>query len=83
MFEANGYLKEKANFICSLESHEQTVKEVTKNEIENWNRLWKYQHLEFEKKIKDIEWEFLNNRYLYTWDGNHRLAAWTRVIKEG
>ena len=83
MFEADGYLKEKANFICSLESPEQTVREVTKNEIENWNRLWKYQHLEFEKKIKGTEWEFLSNRYLYTWDGNHRLAAWTRVIKEG
>ena len=56
MFEADGYLKEKANFICSLESPEQIVREVTKNEIENWNRLWKYQHLEFEKKIKGIQW---------------------------
>ena len=83
MFKAYDYLKGKANFICFLESLEQTVRDVTKNEIEIWNRLWKYQHLEFEKKIKGTEWEFLSNRYLYMWDGNHRLVAWTRVIKEG
>ena len=82
MFEANRYLKEKTNFICSLEFPKQTLREVTKNEIENWNCLWKHQHLEFEKKIKDTKWEFFSNSYFYTWDGNHHLAAWTHVIKE-
>ena len=74
MFEADGYLKKKANFIYSLESPEQSVREVTKNEIENWNCLWKYQHLDFEKNINGTEWEFLSNRYLYTWEISFKLA---------
>ena len=59
------------------------VQEITKIEIEGQDQLWKYQHFDFEQKIKGIEWEFLSNKYIHTWDGNHRLAAWTKVIKGG
>ena len=48
-----------------------------------WDKLWKKQHAEFEAKIKGTEWEDLSNKYLYTWDGNHCLTAWTKVIKQG
>ena len=48
-----------------------------------WDNICKKQPDEFETKIRGIEWEDLSNKYLYTWDGNHRLAAWTKVIKQG
>ena len=48
MFEADGYLKEKENFIFSLESPQQKVQEITKIEKEGWDQLWKYQHFDFE-----------------------------------
>lgn len=83
LFEADGYLKEKANFICSLESPNKEIVEIQKGEISEWNKLWQKQNARFEKDIKGTEWEFLSNKYLYTWDGNHRLAAWISVIKRG
>ena len=83
LFESDGYLKEKANFICSLQSPEQNFQEIQKGDMLAWDKLWKKQHVEFEAKIKGTEWEDLSNKYLYTWDGNRRLAAWTKVIKQG
>ena len=83
LFESDGYLKEKANFICSLQSPEQNFQEIQKVDMLAWDKIWKKQHDEFETTIRGTEWENLSNKYLYTWDGNHRLATWTKVIKQG
>ena len=59
------------------------MQEIQKGEIITWDKIWKKQHDEFEQQIKGTEWKDLNNKYLYTWDGYHRLVAWTKIIKQG
>ncbi len=59
------------------------TQEIQKGDMLAWDKIWKKQHDQFEKELKGTEWEDLSNKYLYTWDGNHRLAAWTKVIKQG
>ena len=81
LFEVDGYLKEKAKFICSLESPDCKIITISKGDMANWNKLWKKKHAQIEQQIRGTEWEFSSNKYLYRWDRNHRLAAWTKVIK--
>ena len=83
LFELDAYLKEKAKFICSLQSLEQNIQEIQKGDMLAWGKLQRKQHAGFEAKIRGTEREVLSNKYLYTWDGNHRLASWTKVIKQG
>ena len=73
LFELDGYLKEKSNFICSLQSPDDDTQEIQEGDMLAWDNIWKKQHDQFEKEIKGTEWEELSNKYLYTWDGNHRL----------
>ena len=80
LFETDGYLKEKENFIFSLESPNYEIVTIPKGDMADWNKLWQKQHAQFEKQIRETEWEFLSNKYLYTWNINHRQAAWTKVI---
>ena len=49
LFESDGYLKEKANFICSLQSPENESQEIQKGDMLSWDKIWKKQHSEFEK----------------------------------
>lgn len=71
LFESDGYLKEKANFICSLQSPKIQIQKIQKGDMLSWPKMWKKQHAAFEKEISGGEWEILSNKYLYIGDGNH------------
>jgi hypothetical protein len=54
---------------------------VTDTERQMWDPHWQQRDSEFESFLKaDNELEFMSGRFLYVWDGNHRLLAWTDHI---
>ncbi len=81
-FLIDGYYEPKGSFICSLDAPGFPSIEVDDTNKELWDPLWNTLNDEFENEIKDTCWADLSGKMLYTWDGNHRLAAWMGVLKE-
>jgi hypothetical protein len=68
-------------FYVSLTDEHGQGSEVTIGDKAQWNQHWQQRDPEFEELlISDPDLMFLSNRYLYVWDGSHRLLAWTNHI---
>jgi hypothetical protein len=73
-----------AVFYVSLTDERGGGMEVTAKDRENWDKHWQQRNREFETFLNaDSDLKFLSNRYLYVWDGNHRLLAWNDHINKG
>ena len=50
--------------------------------IDQWDPLWRQINEEFEAKIIDTCWKDLSKKLVYTWGGNHQLAAWMGILEK-
>jgi hypothetical protein len=65
--------------ICNEKGEEQSVKA---EDISNWGPHWTSVNEEFEAKLdSNPHLKFLSGRMFFVCDGNHRLKAWTGLIK--
>jgi hypothetical protein len=77
----HGYWDGAAVFYISLKDEHGNGSFVTDTERQMWDPHWQQRDSEFESFLKaDNELEFMSGRFLYVWDGNHRLLAWTDHI---
>ncbi|MCO5586765.1 hypothetical protein L7F22_040707 [Adiantum nelumboides] len=57
---------------------------ATANVIErvsnNWDPIWMKLNEDFERQLEDFGRGDVKGKMLYTWDGNHRLRAWSAEI---
>lgn len=81
-FIAEGYYEPKGSFICSVDAPGYPPVEVNDEITNQWDQLWKRCNEEFEQQIADTCWKDLSGKMFYTWDGNHRLAAWMGVLQK-
>ena len=69
-FLVEGYYEAKGSFICWEEALGFPSQDVSED-----------LRASFESEIAGTCWSDLLGKMLYTWDGNHRLSAWTGVLK--
>ena len=80
-FLVEGYYEPKGSFLCSIDAPGFPSQEVSDDMREGWDPIWKQFDAEFEEAISGTCWSNLSGKLLYTWDGNHRLSAWTGILK--
>jgi hypothetical protein len=77
----HGYRVGTVVFYVSLTDERGRGMEVRAKDRENWDKHWQQRDREFETFFNaNSDLKFLSNRYLYVWDGNHRLLAWNDHI---
>ena len=80
-FLVEGYFEPKGSFICSVDAPGFPSQDVTEEIMEGWDEIWKQKNETFENEIAGTCWAGISRKMLYTWDGNHRLYAWTGILK--
>ena len=80
-FLVEGCYEPKGSFICSVDAPGFPSQDVTEEITEGWDEIWKQKNETFENKIAGTCWAEISKKMLYTWDDNHRLYAWTRILK--
>jgi hypothetical protein len=79
----HGYREGAAAFYISLTDEHGKSSQVTDLDRAKWDRHWQQRDLEFEKSLnEDPDLQILSGKYLYVWDGNHRLLAWADHIEK-
>jgi hypothetical protein len=77
----HGYRDGAVVFYISLTDEHGNGSFVIDIDRQMWDPHWQQRDSEFESFLKvDNELEFMSGRFLYVWDGNHRLLAWTDHI---
>ena len=80
-FLVEGYYEPKGSFIFSKEALGFPSQDVSEDLQASWDDVWKQLDEDFESEIAGTCSSDLSGKMLYTWDGNHRLSAWTGVLK--
>ncbi len=78
----NGYRDGDRVLYLSVYNNLEVSRDVTDQITSQWSPLWQKVNLEFERKLEaDDDLASLRGKMFYVWDGNHRVTAWTRHIK--
>ena len=81
MYRSTGYFAPKAKFILSISAPNKPSLDISEDIKNAWDPLWQKENAYFEAEIQGTKWEFLSNKMLYIWDGNHRYKAWMAQIE--
>jgi hypothetical protein len=77
----HGYQVRAAIFYVSLTDEHGRKFDIIANDRAQWNQHWQQQDHEFEESLfSDPYLKALSYKFLYVWDRNHRLLAWTDHI---
>lgn len=78
----NGYREgDRVLFISAFNSLDMSC-DVSDDIVESWSPIWRGVNEEFERELEaDEDLAQLRGKMYYVWDGNHRVTAWTRHIK--
>jgi hypothetical protein len=78
----NGYREgDRVLFVSPFNNKEWTM-DVTNRELEKWGSHWNHVNNDFEKELEgDDDLTDLRGRMFFVWDGNHRVTAWMRHIR--
>ena len=79
---AHGYRPGAPVFYVSISNEKGEERTVTDEDKRSWGPHWTSVNEEFEAKLEsNPHLHFLSGRMFYVCDGNHRLKAWTGVIR--
>ncbi len=78
----NGYREGDRVLFISPYNNKEWTSDVTDDEVKRWGNHWKKVNDEFEKELEaDEDLADLRGRMFFVWDGNHRVTAWMRHIR--
>ena len=77
----HGYRDGASVFYVSITDEDGKCREVTSEDKEKWDPLWKSKNEEFNKHLSSVpELSGFTNMMFFVCDGNHRLQAWLNHI---
>jgi hypothetical protein len=80
---AHGYKEGDRVFYVSIHDGRGKIVPVTDEHRSSWNKHWIAENETFETMLQsDPDLISFSNHMFYVWDGNHRLHAWSKVIRE-